>query len=128
MGISRLLLPSILLDHVGQLDDELALLVLLTLLKGMFIFPPKGGVAAVAVDVSDGVEPGEQDPLFGRPAPHVDDAVEEVGSPGAALEALANEFVMVCEVGPAVDAGVCSVAGRQVGSERLHLKKEVDGR
>lgn len=29
--------PAVVLDHVGQLDDELAFLVLLTALKGMFL-------------------------------------------------------------------------------------------
>ena len=39
MPSSRLLLPAVLLDHVGQLYNELALLVLLTRLKSMFVFP-----------------------------------------------------------------------------------------
>lgn len=34
--------PAVVLDHVGQLDDELALFILLTALKGMFL----RGVAA----------------------------------------------------------------------------------
>ena len=29
--------PAVVLDHVGQLDDELALFILLTALKGMFL-------------------------------------------------------------------------------------------
>lgn len=29
--------PAVVLDHVGELDNELALLVLLTALKGMFL-------------------------------------------------------------------------------------------
>lgn len=30
-------IPTVVLDHVGQLDDELALFVLLTALKGVFL-------------------------------------------------------------------------------------------
>ena len=35
------------------------------------ILPPKGGVATLAVNVSHGMEPGEEDPLLGRPAPNI---------------------------------------------------------
>lgn len=30
-------IPAVILDHVGQLDDELAFFILLTALKGMFL-------------------------------------------------------------------------------------------
>lgn len=49
-------IPTILLDHVSQLDDVLALLVLLARLKGMFIFPTKRGFAAFTVNVSHRME------------------------------------------------------------------------
>lgn len=49
-------IPAILLDHVSQLDDVLALLVLLARLKGMFIFPTKCGFAAFTVDVGHRME------------------------------------------------------------------------
>lgn len=52
-------IPTILLDHVSQLDDVLALLVLLARLKGMFIFPAKCGFAAFAVDVGHRMEARE---------------------------------------------------------------------
>lgn len=32
-----LLVPAVVLDHVGQLDDELALFILLAALKGVFL-------------------------------------------------------------------------------------------
>lgn len=34
---ARLSIPAVILDHVGQLDDELAFFILLTALKGMFL-------------------------------------------------------------------------------------------
>lgn len=48
-------LPSIVLDHVSQLDDELSLFVLLTALKRMFIFPAQGGFTVFTVDISHSV-------------------------------------------------------------------------
>lgn len=36
-------LPPVVLDHVGQLDDEFALLVLLTALEGMLLMERKPG-------------------------------------------------------------------------------------
>lgn len=45
-------LPAVVLDHVSQLDDELSLLVLLTALKGVLIFPTQGGFTVFTVDIS----------------------------------------------------------------------------
>lgn len=45
-------LPSVVLDHVSQLDDEFSLFVLLTTLKRMLIFPTQGGFTVFTVDVS----------------------------------------------------------------------------
>lgn len=45
-------LPSVVLDHVSQLDDELSLFVLLTALKRVFIFPTQGGFTVFTVDIS----------------------------------------------------------------------------
>ena len=41
--ISRLalVLPAVLLDHVGELDDVLALLVLLARLESLLVLPPE---------------------------------------------------------------------------------------
>lgn len=46
------LFPAIVFDHVSQLYDVLALLVLLARLKGMLIFPAQSGLAALTEDVS----------------------------------------------------------------------------
>lgn len=46
-------LPSVVLDHVSQLDDELSLFVLLTALKRVLIFPAQGGFTVFTVDISD---------------------------------------------------------------------------
>lgn len=40
---ARRSVPAVVLDHVGQLDDELALFILLTALKGMFLERGVGG-------------------------------------------------------------------------------------
>lgn len=45
-------LPSVVLDHVSQLDDELSLFVLLTALKRVLIFPTEGGFTVFTVDIS----------------------------------------------------------------------------
>lgn len=45
-------LPAVVLDHVSQLDDELSLLVLLTALKSVLIFPAQGGFTVFTVDIS----------------------------------------------------------------------------
>lgn len=50
------LLPSILLDHVSKLDYKLALFILLARLERVLVFPPKGGLAALAVNVSDSMK------------------------------------------------------------------------
>ena len=41
--VSRLalVLPAVLLDHVGELDDVLALLVLLARLESLLVLPPE---------------------------------------------------------------------------------------
>lgn len=49
---ARASLPPVVLDHVSQLDDELSLLVLLTALKRVFIFPSQGGFTVFTVDIS----------------------------------------------------------------------------
>lgn len=48
----RTSLPSIVLDHVSQLNDELSLFVLLTALKRVLIFPAQGGFTVFTVDIS----------------------------------------------------------------------------
>lgn len=119
---STLILPPVLLDHVCQLDDELALLVLLTRLERLLVLPAQRRLAAVTVDVSHSVQAGEQDPLFGRPTANVDHGVEEVCPALRTLEALADQLIVIGQVGAAVHAGVSPVARGQVSPEGLdHL-------
>lgn len=113
--------PAVVLYHVGQLDDKLPLLVLLTQLEGLFIFPAQRGVTVFTVDVGDGVESCEQQPLLRRTAAHVHHRVEEVGSPLTALKRLGDEVVMVGQMGAAVHTAVATVARVQVRLERLGL-------
>lgn len=113
--------PAVVLYHVGQLDDELPLLVLLTQLKRLLIFPAQCGVTVFTVDVSYCVKSREQQPLLRRTAADVHHRVEEVGSALAALERLGDKIVMVGQVGAAVHAAVATVAGVQVSLESLGL-------
>lgn len=113
--------PTVVLYHVGQLDDELPLLVLLTQFEGLFIFPAQCGVTVFTVDVGHRVKSREQQPLLCGSTADVHHRVEEVGSALAALERLGDEIVMVGQVGAAVHAAVPTVAGVQVGLERLGL-------
>lgn len=48
-------LPSVVLDHVSQLDDKLSLFVLLTALERVFIFPAQRGFTVFTVDISHGM-------------------------------------------------------------------------
>lgn len=49
---SALVLPPVLLDHVSQLDDELALLVLLAGFVGLFVLPTEHCLATITINVS----------------------------------------------------------------------------
>ena len=88
--------PAFVAHHPQLFDDELALLVLLALLERFLlagqtraaapsgtpawardgsaahIFPAEDGLADVAVDVADRVQPGDEDALLPRPLGHVD--------------------------------------------------------
>jgi hypothetical protein len=116
---STLIFPSVFFDHVSQLDDVLALLVLLARLVGLLVLPSESGLAAITIDVGYSVETGEKDPLLGLATTDVDDRVEEVGPALAALERFRDELVVVGEVGPAVDARVGAVTHRKVSPKGL---------
>lgn len=113
--------PTVVLYHVGQLNDVLPLLVLLTQIKSLFIFPAQCGVTVFTVDVGHSVQPCEQQPLLCGTTANVDHRVEEVGSTLAALKRLGDKIVMVGQMGAAVHTAVTAVAGVQVGLERLGL-------
>ena len=83
---SALIFPSVLLDHVGQLNDELALLVLLTGLIGLFIFPAQYRLAAITVYVSHCMKSGEQNTFLSLAAANVHHRVEQIGATLATLE------------------------------------------
>lgn len=106
---------------MGQLDDKLPLLVLLTQLKGLFIFPAQSGVTVFTVDVGNCVKSCKQQPLLRRTTADVHHRVEEVGSALAALERLGDKIVMVGQMGAAVHTAVATVAGVQVCLECLGL-------
>lgn len=50
--LSALIFPTIFLDHMGQFNDELALLVLLAGFIGLLIFPSENCFATITVYVS----------------------------------------------------------------------------
>lgn len=113
---------------MGQLDDELALFVFLTALKGVLIFPAQGCLAVLAVDICYSMQAREQDSLLRRTTPDVDHGVEEVSSALAALEGLGDELVVVGQVSSAVDAAVGPVAAWQVGLKSLGARHSDHGR
>lgn len=113
--------PAIVLYHVGQLDDVLPFLVLLTQLKGLFIFPAQRSVAVFTVDIGHGVKSCEQQPLLRRTTANVHHRVEEVGPALTALERLGDKIVMVGQMGAAVHTAVATVARVQVSLERFGL-------
>jgi hypothetical protein len=104
---------------VRQLDDVLALLVLLARLERLLVLPSERRLAAVTVDVGDSVQPGEEDAFLGRAASDVHHRVEEVGATLAALERLGDELIVIGKMRAAVHAAVLAVARGQVGTERL---------
>ena len=83
---SALIFPSVLLDHVGQLNYELALLVLLTGLIGLFIFPAQYCLAAITVYVSHCMKSGEQNTFLSLAAANVHHRIEQIGAALATLE------------------------------------------
>ena len=70
---------------MSELDDELALFVLLAGLEGAFVLPSQRRLAAFAEDVGHRVEARQQQALLRGTASHVYHGVEQVG---AALTAL----------------------------------------
>jgi len=118
-GDFPLSVPAVVLYHVGQLDDVLPFLVLLTQFKGLFIFPAQCGVAVFTVDVGNCVKSCEQQPLLRRTTANVHHGVEEVSSSLTALERLGDKIVMVGQMGAAMHTAVTTVAGVQVSLECL---------
>lgn len=105
----HLSIPPIVLNHVGQLDYELPLLVFLTQLKCLLIFPAQRGVAVLTVDVSNSVQPSEQQSLLSRTTAYVHHRVKEVGTSLTPLKRLGDEVIMVGQVCTTVNAAVSSV-------------------
>lgn len=95
--------PAVLLDHVRQLNDELALLVLLAGLIGVLIFPAQRRLAALAVDVRHRMEAGQEHTLLRLATGHVHHRVEQIGRSLTALKRLRYELVVGGEVGAAVN-------------------------
>lgn len=57
-------LPVGLLLDLGLLEDELALLVLLALLKGLLVLPPDVGLAVATEHVRHRMQAGDEDPIL----------------------------------------------------------------
>lgn len=71
-----------------SLEDELALLVLLRVLKGLVVFPAHRLLTLAAGDVADNVAARRHVTLVGLAGVDVDDIVEEVGFAVLATEIL----------------------------------------
>jgi len=112
-------LPSIFFDHVGQLNDVFALLVLLGGLEGMFVLPSQGCFAGFAKDIRNCVKTRKKDSLLRLATSHIDHGIEKVGPSLRSLEGLGDQFVMICQMSPTVNATVGSVAVVQVGLKCL---------
>lgn len=111
------LLPTIVFDHVGKLNNKFSFLVFLTALKGMFIFPPERGFAALTVDVCDSMQASEKDSLLCGTTAHIHHRIEEVGASLTSLKGLGDQLIVISQVGSAVDTAVCSVTVWQISLE-----------
>lgn len=107
---TRSVFPAVLLQHVRQFNDELALFVLLRHFEGVLVLPAEGRVAALAENVCDSMQSGQQDALLRRTTGHVHDGVEQVRPTLAALEGLGDQLVVRRQVRATVDAAVGAVA------------------
>ena len=110
----RSVLPAVFFQHVREFDDELALLILLREFESVLVLPAQSRFAALAENVSDGVQSGEQDALLRRAAGHIDDGVEEVRTALTALKGLTDELVVGGQMSSAVDAAVSAVTVEKV--------------
>lgn len=88
-------------DRTQQLgfENELALLVLLTRLIGLVIFPTDRGLALFADDVAHDMASRRHVALHGFGGVNVDDGGEEEGFAVLAAEVAADDVVEVGEVG-----------------------------
>lgn len=116
---ARSVLPTILLQHVSEFDDKLALLILLRQFKSMFVLPAQSCFAVLTENVGNSMQPSQEDTLLCRSAGHIDDGVEEVRSSLTSLKGLADELVVTGQVCTAVDAAVGAMTIAQVGLKRL---------
>ena len=51
LRFSALVFPAVLLDHVGQFNNELALLVFLARLVSLLVFPTQNGFTTITVNI-----------------------------------------------------------------------------
>lgn len=80
------LVPAIVFDHVVELNDVLALFVLLAALICLLIFPAQGGLAVFTVNIGHGMKTGQQHSLLGRSTTYIHHRVEEIGAALATLK------------------------------------------
>ena len=99
------LLPTIVFDHVGQLDNKFSSFIFLTAFKHMFAFPPECGFAVLTVDVCTAGRPARRTLLCGATA-HVHHRIEEVGASLTSLKGLGDQLLVIGQVGSAVDTAV----------------------
>jgi hypothetical protein len=73
---------------VCHFNDELAFLVFLTRLKGMFVFPAESCFAAFTVDVCDSMKSSQEDAFFSLTASDVYNGIEEICASLTSLKGL----------------------------------------
>lgn len=113
--------PSIILDHVRELDDELPLLVLLTGLKCLLVFPAQCSVTALTVDICHSMQACQKQSFLSWTTPHIHHRVEKVGPSLASLERLGDEVIVVGQVSAAVYTAVPAMTEVQVCLKSLGL-------
>lgn len=109
---------------MGHFDDELSFLILLAVLKGVFVFPTQGGFTTLAINVGNCVQSCQQNSLFSWTAADVHYFIEQVRSPLTTLERLRNEFVVVRQMSPTVNAAIGSMAVWEIRLKRFNHSGE----
>lgn len=85
----------------------------------MFVLPTQGCLAGFTKDIRNCVKTRKKDSLLRLTTSHIDHGIEKVGPSLRSLEGLGDQFVMICQVSPTVNATVGSVAVVQVGLKCL---------
>lgn len=115
-----LVVPSVVFDHVRELDNILAFFVLLRTFKCLLVFPSKCCLATFTIDVRHCMKSCEENALLRWSAAHIDHGIEQICSTLTPLKWLWDKFVVIGEMCPTMNAGVSSMTSWQVGLKCFH--------